>query len=424
MRVLLVSANREEINMRSLPLGLACVAAATREAGHEVTLLDLMSHRDPLRSLEAAIAGSKPQVIGVSVRNIDDQNAQSPRFLLDQAKEVVALCRATSNAPIVLGGAGYSIFPQSALAYLAADTGIRGEGESAFPALLKRFEGGADLRGVPRLHLPGRESPVRRAFPRKLDAFPLPDAGLLAQPEAKDAGLWLPVQTRRGCPMGCSYCSTASIEGHLLRRRSPGMVVQSLREWVRAGFQNFYFVDNTFNLPPSYARELCARMAEADLDIRWRAIIYPKAVDEGLVRAMAMAGCREVSLGFESGSPSVLRGMNKRFGLQDVRRISKILGDHGIKRMGFLLLGGPGETRDTVEESLAFADSLGLEEMKVSAGIRIYPNTPLARTAIAEGSISREDDLLFPRFYLASGLEGWLIETLNRWISERPNWRM
>jgi radical SAM superfamily enzyme YgiQ (UPF0313 family) len=424
MRVLLVSANREEINMRSLPLGLACVAAATREAGHEVTLIDLMNHRDPLRSLQEFVAESQPEVIGVSVRNIDDQNAQSPRFLLDQAKEVVALCRATSKAPIVLGGAGYSIFPQSALAYLGAEMGIRGEGESAFPALLNRLEGGAELDGLPRLHLPGRESQVTTAFPTKLDAFPLPDAGLLAQSEAKDAGLWLPVQTRRGCPMECSYCSTASIEGHLLRRRSPDMVAQALRKWSRAGFENFYFVDNIFNLPPSYARELCARMAAADLHIRWRAIVYPTAVDEGLVRAMAMAGCREVSLGFESGSPSVLRSMNKRFGLQDVRRISEILGDHGIKRMGFLLLGGPAETRQTVEESLAFADSLGVEEMKVSAGIRIYPNTPLARIAVMEGRISKMDDLLFPRFYLAEGLDEWLIETLNGWISQRPNWRI
>jgi radical SAM superfamily enzyme YgiQ (UPF0313 family) len=116
--------------------------------------------------------------------------------------------------------------------------------------------------------------------------------------------------------------------------------------------------------------------------------------------------------------------MNKRFGLGEVRRISETLAAHGIRRMGFLLLGGPGETRETVEESLAFADSLGLEEMKVTAGIRIYPHTELARAAIADGSLSPSDDLLFPRFYLARGLEGWITDVLARWASERPHWRM
>jgi hypothetical protein len=76
--------------------------------------------------------------------------------------------------------------------------------------------------------------------------------------------------------------------------------------------------------------------------------------------------------------------------------------------MGFLLLGGPGETRETVEESLAFAASLNLEALRITVGIRIYPGTPLARRALEEGIISAADDLLFPRFYLASGLEPWI----------------
>ncbi len=123
---------------------------------------------------------------------------------------------------------------------------------------------------------------------------------------------------------------------------------------------------------------------------------------------MAEAGCVEVSLGFESGSLAVLREMNKRFTPADVREISGLLAAHGIRRMGFLLLGGPGETRETVEESLAFATSLNLESLRITVGIRIYPGTPLARRALEEGVISADDDLLFPRFYLAPGLEPWI----------------
>ena len=210
--------------------------------------------------------------------------------------------------------------------------------------------------------------------------------------------------------MECSYCSTATIEGRILRKRSLEIVIDSISRFAEAGFKNFFFVDNTFNFPPSYARELCDRMIGRSLKIKWRSILYPWKVDEGLIERMARAGCVEVAFGFESGSRKILRSLNKRFQPEEVLRISEMLGRYGIARMGFLLFGGPGETRETVKESLEFADSLRLESMKVTTGIRIYPHTLLAKTAIAEGVVSPEDDLLYPKFYLAGGLAGWIEE--------------
>jgi hypothetical protein len=90
--------------------------------------------------------------------------------------------------------------------------------------------------------------------------------------------------------------------------------------------------------------------------------------------------------------------------------------------MGFLLLGGPGETKETVEESLSFVDSLPLDALKITIGIRIYPYTELASVAVREGLISPDDSLLFPKFYLTSDLEPWLQETVDAWAAERPNW--
>jgi radical SAM superfamily enzyme YgiQ (UPF0313 family) len=119
-----------------------------------------------------------------------------------------------------------------------------------------------------------------------------------------------------------------------------------------------------------------------------------------------------------------LRSLNKFFSLEEVRRTFEILGEYGIRRMGFLLLGGPGETRETVMESLAFADSLPLEALKVTAGIRIYPETPLAAQALAEGVIRRETNLLSPTYYLAGGLERWLNQTVSEWLAARPHWMM
>ena len=112
MRALFISANTEKINMPVLPLGLACVASSTKRAGHDAAMVDLKIERDTPAVLKEAIEGFHPDIIGISVRNIDDQNMKNPRFLLDPVKEIVAGCRNLSEATIVLGGAGYSIFPE------------------------------------------------------------------------------------------------------------------------------------------------------------------------------------------------------------------------------------------------------------------------------------------------------------------------
>ncbi len=155
MRVLLISANTETINMVPLPLGLNCVAVAARNAGHDIRLLDLMGGADIRRIIRDAIEGTKPEVIGISVRNIDNQSMAEPKFLLEPVRDTVAVCRAFSGAPIVVGGAGFSIFPEAALRYLQADLGICGEGEVAFTMLLQALERGGELSAIPGLCRPG-----------------------------------------------------------------------------------------------------------------------------------------------------------------------------------------------------------------------------------------------------------------------------
>ena len=422
MRVLLVSANTERMAMLPLPLGPAFVAAACRRAGHEAVLLNLMFERDPMAALQRSIEEFRPGVIGISVRNVDDQNMGSPKFLLPAAREVVATCRGLSGAPIVVGGPGYSMFPESALRFLGADIGIRGEGEAVFPELLARFESRADPYGLPGVYLPERPPPGR-IFSTSLDDLPLPEPEhwLPTAPESRE--LWIPVQGKRGCPMGCSFCATKLIEGTRVRRRSPESIAQWMERIAVLGFRNFCSVDNTFNIPPSYAKEYCREIIRREMKINLWSIVYPKWVDRELAELMAKAGCHEVSLGFESGSDCVLTRFHKKFRAEEVRAIAAIFRDAGIKRTGFLMLGGPGETRETVEESLGFADSLDLDTLKITVGIRIYPETDLAATAVAEGAIVPGDDLLRPTFYMAGELKDWLPARIAGYRAARP-WAM
>ncbi len=422
MRVLLISVNTEEIYMRTWPLGLACVAESARAASHTVEFLDLMQADDPDASVQRTIKEVNPDVIGLSVRNIDSQKMTDQGFFLDTVKEIAVCCRSVTKAPVVLGGAGYSIYPDSLLEYLKSDMGIQGEGETAFVELISRLERGTELVGAPGLYLLGLGLSGPRHFEKDLDNLPLPNVNSFANSVSKGEEFWLPVQTRRGCPMNCSYCSTGSIEGRLLRKRSPQKVVDWLLEWRKAGVKQFYFVDNTFNLPPSYAGTLCSEMIAKGLNASWRCIMYPARVREGLVRLMAESGCKEVSIGFESGSTLILNSMNKKFTNDDVRYTCDLLAKYRIRRMGFLLLGGPGETKETTLESLRFADSLNLEVLKLTVGIRIYPQTILAETAVKDGIVSPDDNLLEPRFYLVPGLKGWIRDVVDEWMSSRPNW--
>ena len=270
MRVLLISANTERINMPAPPLGLGLVATATRQAGHEVTFLDLLSEPEPDVAVQRAIEAGSPEAIGISVRNIDDQDMGSRRFLLEPVKTLVTECRARTDAPIILGGAGYSMFPDAALAYLAADLGICGEGEVVFPALLERLQQAQDPSGLPGVHLAGSGCRAGRQSSPNLDSLPLPDDNLWLTADPTTADLWVPVQTRRGCALDCAYCSTADIEGRAVRARSPQLVVEHVGQVAQAGFERFFFVDNTFNFPRSYAMELCRRIAAGWLNIAWR----------------------------------------------------------------------------------------------------------------------------------------------------------
>lgn len=422
MKVLLISTNTETINMPVFPLGLASVAQVVAQAGHQVEWLDLMGQPDIDRLIRKTIEKYNPEIIGVSIRNVDDQSMKDPAFFLPAVRDMVRLCKDLSDAPIVAGGAGYSIFPEACLEYINADMGIKGEGEYAFPELLARMEKNSPLSGTPGLYLPEEGIQAPSHFEKNLDIYSLPDPGRSSTSAYEGDMFLIPVQTRRGCPIGCGYCSTSGIEGSLVRKRSPENIVGWLRAWVEKGFGRFQFVDNTFNLPRDYARELCSNITGASLNIKWRSILYPGLLDEELAGLMAEAGCDEVSLGFESGNDEILADMNKGFSSDAVLRTINILLRNNIKVMGFLLLGWPGETRETVMRSLDFAESSGVNSLKITSGIRIYPGTSLAEIAVRQGVVEKKDNLLFPRFYLAEGLEGWVENAVKERAGRHSSW--
>jgi radical SAM superfamily enzyme YgiQ (UPF0313 family) len=430
MRILFISPNRLRLVVPPLPLGLASVVAAVVEE-HQVQVLDFMFAADPLGEARRVVTAFSPEIIALSLRNIDNQDSRHPESFVGEVKDLVALLRELSAAPIVVGGAGFSILPREFMEYLGADFGVAGEGEAAFRDFLSAYAGARDWEKVSGLVWPQgaewRLNPVQRVAdlqslaPPALEYF-TPNLYQEAIGSAKLPGM-VPVQTRRGCPMKCIYCTTPLLEGRRFRSWEPGQVAAWLAAWHKKwGLTRFYFVDNLFNCPPAYAKGLCRAIMDLNLPLEWGALINPAAPDRELFRLCREAGGVFMQVGNESGSELVLTKLGKGFGRRQVELTFRLMEEEGLAYSCFLMLGGPGETRETVAESVALLAQYRPQMVNLTVGIRIYPGLALHRLAIEEGLLAPGDNLLQPRFYLAPALKDWIWEYLAGVMAQHPNW--
>lgn len=231
MRVLLVSANREQIPDPVFPLGLAYIAAAARRQGHTVEVADLCFERRPLDEVRRHIDRFRPQATGVSLRNVD--NAAYPRTVdyLELHRRLINTLHDCSDAPVILGGSAFSILPEAYMQTLGADWGVRGEGEQAFCRLLAALQAGRSASTVPGVLAPPGESIHVAPFVTPLnDSLNWgnglrPARSLFSYARYIRRGGMGNVQTKRGCVFKCSYCTYPLLEGRRFRCREAADVV-------------------------------------------------------------------------------------------------------------------------------------------------------------------------------------------------------
>ncbi|HEY6874503.1 MAG TPA: lipid biosynthesis B12-binding/radical SAM protein [Geobacteraceae bacterium] len=418
MRVLLISANRERSPYPVFPIGLAYLAAPLAAAGHELEALDLCFADDPARAVREALDRFVPGAVVVSIRNIDNVTWPACRSYLGEIEGVVAACRGC--APVILGGSGFSIMPREILDHVGGDYGVVGEGEEVLPLLLSALERGERPGPLPGLFakdstdlLPSR--PVQR--------IGTPDRRLFQLGRYSREGGMANLQTKRGCPFSCIYCTYPLLEGSRVRLRPIPDIIREIGE-IRdgAGVDYIYFVDDIFNYPPEFALELCRAITAARLGINWSAFINPGFVGHPLMEAMTAAGCDAVEFGSESGSPAMLKSLGKSFGVDQVRGASRLCREHGVDFAHYILFGGPGESDETVRETFALMDEVAPTAVIAMTGVRIYPGTSLYRQAVAEGVITPETPLLEPVFYISPLLGERLGPLVTEEALKRLNW--
>jgi len=430
MKILLISENRCKENLIPYPLGIAFVATAVKEAGHEVSCLDLMFSDDPVLEVTQRIDSFQPECIGLSVRNIDNQDMHENVFYMPQVKEISDAIKSHTDAPIILGGAGFSLFPREILDYLGLEMGIVGEGERSFVQLLQDLGAGDDIRNIPGLAMrtdgttlinqPDLLPDLSELLPPDRDLFDVAPYNWI---KGKGPPSMPNLQARRGCHMKCIYCSNPSIEGRRVRVRKAELVAAELASLQRHyGCANAVFADSLFSYPADYTLDLCREIAARQLSIKWHGNLNPLYCQPELLEALRNSGCVSLSIGNESGSDNILASLKKGFSKQDViRSITE------AKRLGFylncfLLLGGPGENDDTVTESVELLDRLEVDAVRVSVGLRIFPDCEMYDIALREGFISRNQNLLYPAFYVSHQTESWLYEYMRKVCEEREGW--
>jgi radical SAM superfamily enzyme YgiQ (UPF0313 family) len=398
------------------PVGLDYIAGATRKARIDVELLDLAFSDKPLESINGYFAHRTPQLVGISFRNVDDCFWPSADWFVPRLKDTVQTIRGMTETPIVIGGVGFSILAESILEYTGADFGIRGDGESAVVSLMRELRQGRRFDQVPGL-IWREDGQIRHnspAWPEQISLATSRDTidNLTYFQQGGQCG----IETKRGCNRSCIYCADPLAKGAHLRLRDPSEVADEVESLLSRRIDVLHLCDSEFNVPRSHALAVCQEFIKRSLgsSVRWYTYMSPVPFDEELAKAMARAGCVGIDFTGDSACKKMLQTYCQRHGPQDLSSAVKLCRLNNIAVMIDLLIGGPGETPQTVKETIDFIKHINPDCAGASLGIRIYQGTQMAEMVnrqLASGenpNILRKYegpvDLFKPTFYISKAL--------------------
>lgn len=417
MKVLLISANKVIEPYPVYPIGLDYVNSAI-DKRHDVRIIDV-NCCDESFELSAVINEFSPDLIGVAIRNIDNTNKTNPTGFIDGYKDLINKLRTITNCKVVLGGSGFTLFPEELINLLGADYGIIGEGER-INLLIEAIEEKIDPVNIPGIIYPGIKKevpkPLEQITNRKFRKNEYTDFYL------KTGGM-LNVQTKRGCFCECIYCTYPNIEGRTLRLISPDDVADDALRIQEAGARYIFMSDALFNADYRHNLEVANAFQKKGVSIPWGGYFAPLKPPKDYYNTLSSAGLKHVEFGTESLSAEQLKMYRKPFRQEHVFEAHNDALKAGIHIAHYFILNGPGETINTLDETFSLAVNLQKSVLFFFCGMRIYPGTELFKIAIHEKVIDSSESLLDPVFYQGKTISE---ERLNEYVIEKskghPNW--
>jgi len=404
VKIALVNTNRY-LSPPVIPVGLEYLVSPLESAGHSVSVLDLSFSKNPSGDIAAFIDSSAPDIVGFSVRNLDTSVFGNNIFFLEGAKDLIAAAKENRRIITVAGGSSTLCSQEPLRQYLGVDHLVYGPGENAFPELLEALEAGHEapqvIDGWSRGIIPGLSHPRAKL----IDYKPYLEGG-------NPAGLEL----HKGCDWACPFCVERNRP--VLSREIPA-VIKETRALAETGVSRLFLCDSEVNKDLDATSRFLKALADEELGIEWTGYFRPAPFDRDLARLAAVSGCRTLTLSVNSWD---LSRHESPYGASDVSRFCKLSKDEGIKVAVDLLVGYPGEERDSVEKALDLLRGLEPATVGVNPYIRLFEGTPVSLIATTNpeggklvGQTGDNPGMLKPVYYTNVD-EEWLKET----ISEEP----
>ncbi|NOX62568.1 MAG: B12-binding domain-containing radical SAM protein [Chloroflexi bacterium] len=365
MRIAFIGPKWNEMVNAYPSLGLGYLAAVAEQDGHECHIFDFgLRPNRPLEEEVADVVDYKPDLVAFTSMTT---SYASVEITAEMVKDQLGV-------PTVIGGPHATSLPYDTLENPHLDFLIFGEGEEVFRDFLQALENRADnwgsIKGLWYKEDGRIMSGGERALIKDLDALPYPARHLFDLGQyplyAPNGEPMITVLSSRGCPYNCSFCFKG-IVGRTYRQRSPENIADELQHIIDAyGVRNFYFIDDLFTIDVRRLDKILDHFIERKMDIRWRCLARVDRVTPDLLQKMYKAGCRQIHYGIESGNEEVLKRTAKHIRLSQVRDAVRWTEEAGIHSKGYFILGLPGDTEETMEETIEFAASLDLSEAMFS----------------------------------------------------------
>jgi radical SAM superfamily enzyme YgiQ (UPF0313 family) len=425
MKILLIATNRHgrymtNIQVQPLPIGLAYIAGYLDPEQHSTKLLDLMFTDDYLGDVERAVKDFQPDLVGLSIRNLDNGSNLNPQSVLPVTKEVTDLIRSISQATIVCGGPAFSILPNECFDYIGPDVGITGSGGKSFSDLANRLERGESYKDLPGL--------VFRADGTIVVTEQQAASGVMKPPRLEDLDLERYAEAGFGIGVITKWfnnqTTSSGADSNDLDRQNLRPIQEVIAEVrdlkQRLGLSKFYFIANGFSAPPDHAKSFCRALIDTDLKIEWNTGLVPLSCDQELIFLMKKAGCCLAIIGdlvVDAYDPQdlVVR-------LQQMLRVCKLCEKGDLPYTVGQTFGAPGETRETVEQKLVFLRNINPTVANLRVGIRMLPGSRATKQARSDGRIFDDGDLIQPTFYVAESVKDWIVDHLKAEASHYPKW--
>ncbi len=381
------------------PFGLGSIAAMFIKEGIEIDIIDAWGERLSHEQLEARIADLKPAVIGITM--------MSP-VLLSGMETVSVARKAAPDSTVVVGGAHPSALPQECLEdNPQIDIVVIGEGENTLLEIVHALDDGEELDDIAGIVFRKNGKTVvtaPRAPIADIDSLPLPAYNLFPMEKYKThppygrKTPYVNMITSRGCPFHCTYCSN-SVFGRKMRLQSPEKILSEMEFLIgKYHIKEIHFYDDCFTLNKKRTRTICEEILRRKMKVIWSCTTRVDLVDEELLKLMRKAGCWLIAYGVESGSPKILKEMEKGVTVEQIEKSFKLTRKAGIRTLGYFMLGMPGETKETIQETIDVCFKIDPDYIAWGM-LRIFPGSKIYNSF-------KEKDLNSDETYSYSSLKG------------------